>query len=231
MEEKYTNPKISEMTKLLEDCFNKFNKKYFDYSLPEVSILIQTKGNRKGVLGWFTTRKMWTDNTGDHKRYEITVTAEYLNRPVSDILGTLLHEMVHLYCQEEDLRDTSRQGRYHNETFKEQSEAHGLDVGTKHKVYGHTFTSLTENAFNKKLIKQVEGKNIFTLSRVITDPVEPGQGEDKIKRKKITITYKCPNCGEGGKFTILEGFTPKIDIACNDCGVRCKVNMKVPSEE
>jgi len=51
--------------------------------------------------------------------------------------------MVHEYCMETGIKDTSNNGVYHNRRFKEQAEAHGLTV-EHHEKYGWTITSPSE---------------------------------------------------------------------------------------
>ena len=76
-------------------------------------------------------------------KYEINISSATLDRPIEETASTLLHEMVHEYCMETGIKDTSNNGVYHNRRFKEQAEAHGLTVD-HHEKYGWTITSPSE---------------------------------------------------------------------------------------
>lgn len=52
---------IKRLTDELHKSFHFFNKTFYKNSLPEPSILVQNKGNRKNVLGWCTVNKIWND--------------------------------------------------------------------------------------------------------------------------------------------------------------------------
>ena len=71
------------------------------------------------------------------------ISSATLDRPIEETASTLLHEMVHEYCMESGIKDTSNNGVYHNRRFKEQAEAHSLEVA-HHDKYGWTITSPSE---------------------------------------------------------------------------------------
>jgi len=112
----------------LEKIFNLLNKEFFDDKLIKPFILVQSK-KKKNTLGTCSVNPIWEKkDKKDDKRYEITLSAEYLNRPVEEILATLLHEMVHLYCSLNNIKDTSNNYVYHNKRFKEEAECRGLII-------------------------------------------------------------------------------------------------------
>ena len=55
------------------------------------------------------------------------ISGEGLRRTAHDVLGTLLHEAAHALAHARGIKDTSRQGRYHNKHFKTLAEELGLD--------------------------------------------------------------------------------------------------------
>lgn len=99
------------------------NRVYFEGKLPEVVIVIMSD---KKAYGSITTRKIW--KSADIYYYEINISAEHLNRESVRILCTLNHEACHLYCMENNIRDTSNRGRFHNRKFREVAEARGLKI-------------------------------------------------------------------------------------------------------
>ena len=100
---------ISEATRFIEKAFNIFNKKYFKNELPKVAITIQ---HSPKAYGHFVTAEIWNIETDS--LFEINLGAETLNRPIAQTMGTLIHEMTHLYCHINGIKDTSRRGQYHN---------------------------------------------------------------------------------------------------------------------
>ena len=56
------------------------------------------------------------------------ISGEGLRRTPRDVLGTLLHEAAHALADARGIKDTSRQGRYHNTKFKMLAEELGLTV-------------------------------------------------------------------------------------------------------
>ena len=59
--------------------------------------------------------------------YELNIAAEVLNYAIVETLDTMIHEMVHLYCRENGIKETSRGGTYHNGEFEEEAEKSGLE--------------------------------------------------------------------------------------------------------
>ena len=57
---------------------------------------------------------------------ELFVSGEGLKCSPAEVLGTLLHEATHGVAHVREIKDTSRQGRYHNRKFKALGEELGL---------------------------------------------------------------------------------------------------------
>lgn len=69
------------------------------------------------------------DGTGAVVRLpEVFVGGEGLARGPADVLGTLLHEATHALAHVRGIKDTSRQGRWHNARFKALAEELGIEV-------------------------------------------------------------------------------------------------------
>ena len=67
-------------------------------------------------------------NAAGEQYAEIMISGEGLRRAPADVLGTLLHEAAHALAHARGIKDTSRQGRYHNKHFKAHAEQLGLTV-------------------------------------------------------------------------------------------------------
>ncbi|OLZ45237.1 hypothetical protein BS329_32860 [Amycolatopsis coloradensis] len=96
--------------------------------VPEVVLTIGsgTLGSKPGQtkLGHFAAGR-WQVGENDPIP-ELFVSGEGLRRTAEEVLGTLLHEAAHGLAHVRDIKDTSRQGRYHNKRFKALGEELGL---------------------------------------------------------------------------------------------------------
>jgi hypothetical protein len=187
----------------LYKAFHKLNETYYDNSLPLPFIVILETG-KKNAYGWFTPSKVWKDTSGEVEMHEIALSAEHMTRGTYlDIIETLHHEMIHLYCHTNDIKDTKKKGKYHNEAFKRESEARHLKVNQEaDPKFGYAFTELTD-----ELITKVESFGLdpeaFKLARAI---------RQKKKRKPNRSKYVCTSC----EYT-LRG-KPNLRVTCGECG-------------
>lgn len=103
-----------------------------------------TLGRRGGetMLGHFAENR-WT--TADGRRHELFVGGEGLALGAVCLMETLLHEAAHGVAAVRDIKDTSRQGRYHNRRYKALAEELGLRV-TEDRSIGWSPTKLTPEA-------------------------------------------------------------------------------------
>ncbi|MGH3432396.1 MAG: hypothetical protein ACRDQB_06115 [Thermocrispum sp.] len=91
-------------------------------------------GSKAGTLrlGHFAAMRWHNDTTdnaeGQGQLAEVFVGGEGLRRGAVDVLGTLLHEAAHALADVRGIKDTSRQGRYHNTRFKQLAEELGIEV-------------------------------------------------------------------------------------------------------
>lgn len=208
----------------LNRLFDIFNDHYYNGKIQKPVIIAQTNGKDRGTMGWCTCDKVWKDNDSSEYYYEITICSEYLYRDIEGICSTLLHEMVHLYCNEQKIKNTSRGRTYHNKKFKEVAELHGLIIKYDSRI-GWSITELSDEA--KAFIKENADKDIFKLTRSRhrtsdkpeqpeegseDDPTDEG-GEETAKPKQSTRKYVCPTCG-----TIIRA-TKDVRVKCADCDV------------
>lgn len=201
--------------KELYRMFEFFNNKFYNGSLEKPVIIIQSNGNNRSVLGWCTSKKVWNDREGIESYYEITICAEYLNRSIEEIIGTLLHEMVHLHNLQFNIKDNSRSGNYHNKRFKEVAEQKGLIIEYDKRI-GWSLTRLQEST--KEMIGELAPSlDLFKIAR--RSPYVVSSTDDEIvdtenleeKPKSSTRKYVCPACG-----TIVRA-TKEVNIMCGDC--------------
>ena len=192
-------PTLGKTTFELERLFRILNNAYFGDELSRPIITVQTSG-KKPTLGWCTSGKCWKQ--GDKAAYhEINMSAEYLTRSDMEIVTTLLHEMIHLYCSQRGIKDTSRSGTYHNERYKAAAEAHGLTI-EKNEKYGWHDSTLAEPDI---MVLLKVNRQAFKVAR------EAAQGGTGGKKKSSTRKYICPMCGNSVRAT------KEVNIRCIDC--------------
>ena len=202
-----TKDKLSVTLNELHKLFNNLNQEFFKNELPECIITIQAKGNT-GALGWFTPAKVW--NVGDINKHEINITAELLKHEYIDVAKTMLHEMVHLYCNTNNIKDTSRGTSYHNSRFKEESINHGFyyKEDAYDKKYGWTYSTLTEESINKISKFKVNKKALRRINRIDIEGAEDPKGE---KKSSNIIKWTC-DCGD-----IIRSSKEDINAICGKC--------------
>ncbi|WP_417512528.1 hypothetical protein [Microbacterium sp.] len=94
--------------------------------VPEVVVTLGSGSSAKGLtLGHFAADR-WV--RGEDAVHELFVGGEGLARGGSDVMGTLIHEAAHAAAQARGIKDTSRQGRYHNQQFRAIAESFGLTI-------------------------------------------------------------------------------------------------------
>jgi hypothetical protein len=131
----------------LEKLFSTFNDHFYNGEL-QTPIITVSPDTTSGAYGWCTSWKAWKKPDQEDKDagfYEINICSEHLTRSFKELCGTLLHEMVHLWNLQNDVKDTSRGGTYHNLKFKKEAEQRGLII-EQHPKYGWTVTKLNEEA-------------------------------------------------------------------------------------
>ncbi len=193
---------ISQIVKKTEEMFDQFNQHFYHNVLTRPAITVSPDGGR-GAYGWCSIHEIW--NANGEKYREINLCAEYLDRPISELAATLLHEMAHLYNIVHGIQDVSNNGYYHNLKFKATAEAHGLHI-EKHPKYGWTITTLSPEA--EAWIKETLGSDSIHASRLQT--IGTSNGGSK-KSQNCSIKYICPCCG-----TIIRA-TRRVNVICADC--------------
>ena len=221
MTEFYTNA-VSE----LKNIYDNLNKDYYDGELPEVVITIQSSSNRR-AYGWFAKDRWGIMGDREKGFDEINISAEYLSRPIENIISTLQHEMVHLYCEVNEIKDTSNNNVYHNKRFKEEAEKRGLSI-EKAQTIGWSVTTPTKdfkgyiNALNinEDNFKFFRRSPYFIPMSISGGDAEGNEGEDNgenegdnkvAEPKKKSTKYTCPTCG-----IEVRGFIG-LHIKCCDC--------------
>jgi hypothetical protein len=200
----------------LEGAHAHFNGALFDGRLKTSPVItIQTKG-RKNALGWYWSGR-WVNGTG--RPAELNMSAEDLKRPADQVLETLVHEMVHQAADEAGIKDTSRNGAYHNKRFGELAAKAGLCVPAEpDKRHGFAFTSLGPVGSRARVqVESIRSKiePVLVLARALV-PAKPSKGK--------MLLFMC-GCG----FKIRCGRS-ELSAQCNACGTDFVLQTKDEDE-
>ena len=136
------NPQAaSAVVAALETCWTAIRAHHPD--VPEVVVILGAGSEaRRGLFKWghFAAAR-W--HVAGANRPEVLVSGEGLNRGARAVLATLLHEAAHGLATTRGVKDTSRQGRWHNRRFAALARELGLAV-TEDRTTGWSQTRLTD---------------------------------------------------------------------------------------
>lgn len=115
----------------------------------KIVVVVQTRGQRKSCLGYFK-KEGWETKDGESV-HEISISAEFLSRDPLEVIGTVIHEVGHLWNSDMDIKDCSDGGR-HNKKFQEAAEMLGLvctkgSNGLNHTEFGDELKEKIEKEF------------------------------------------------------------------------------------
>lgn len=209
-----TIDKMSRLTGELEKIFRLLNQDFFNNELPTPIITVIPTPR---AYAHYVPFDIW--NTKDTGRREINIASGTLDRPIENIVASMLHEMTHFYNDSIlNIQDTSRGGTYHNKHFARQAEQRGLIV-TRSDKYGYAHTApadrLLEWVLEHDELKEVE----MCRANPATKAVSIGTHTGNNGLTPITTAtpsrhhrkYMCPCCGNSCRAT------KKINLICGDC--------------
>lgn len=208
--------KMSRLTNQLEKTFKLLNEDFFDNALPVPVITVTPTAK---AYAHYTPYNAWA--TGNEYRREINIASGTLNRPLENIIESLMHEMCHMYndCVLH-IRDTSRGGTYHNKSFADTCSTHGL-ICTKIETYGYTHTEPNDDLllwiWEHDELKEIEMCRItesYAAKGTGAHAADKGDNDDNdtpTKPKSHSRKYVCPCCGN------IVRATKQVNIICGDC--------------
>ena len=205
--------KTSRTAGYLEKIFRALNTDFFGGALEEPIITIQSTPRAHGHV---TVGKVWYRK--DERRHELNIGAETINRPIENVVATMMHEMVHLWNIAQGVQDCSRSGLYHNKKFKEEAEKRALKI-EHHEKYGWTITEPTDELIEYILEKGWSEINIsrggFGWAPAPSSGGKTGNSGGVAitppAKKSSTRKLQCPCCGNSVRAT------KAVRIMCMDC--------------
>ena len=184
---------------------------------------IQTSGNRRKArcLGWTTPKPRdgfgtwWTAPDGT-VCVEVGLSAESLDRPLVEILGTVVHESCHLIAIHKGIRDVAKGGR-HNKLFAGFAEASGLIVklgsdGKPTDGYGYGYTDVSPELESRLMEQFQPDATAFGLFR-----------NRKVAKVAQPALWGCTGCSQLGprrgdsESGADRTNNPAVRLLCADC--------------
>jgi curved DNA-binding protein CbpA len=195
----------SRILKVLEDIWLEIRR--WNPEIPPAVIIIASGTEGKHPRWGHHSPGRW--NVAGEQRPEIMISGEGLRRSARDVLGTLLHEAAHALAHARGIKDTSRQGRYHNKHFKTHAEELGLVVehDQRHGWSASTITDVTQIAYARQLHDLNEAMTLWRHSETTTGPTS--------RRNSNFIAAICP-CGRS--IRVAASTLAEAAITCQACG-------------
>ncbi len=173
---------ISRLLSVLEDTWAAIRARHPE--IPAVVIIIASGTGTKQARWGHYAADSWV--AGTQARPEIMISGEGLRRDPRSVLGTLLHEAAHALAAVRGIKDTSRQGRYHNKHFKTHADELGITVEFDPQI-GWSITTVpdpTADTYASQLQALHEAMTLWRLDEtLITTPP---------RRNSNLIAATCP---------------------------------------
>ncbi|GAA0622086.1 hypothetical protein HPO96_28580 [Kribbella sandramycini] len=174
--------------------------------VPAVVIIVGSgTATKQAKYGHFAASR-WQH--GEHRLAEVLISGEGLKRSPEEVFTTLLHEATHALADARQIKDTSRQGRWHNQKFAELASVLGLDT-TKDPRIGWSPCTL-------------RGTTATTYKAVLADlkaaliayrhPEMTGGEAKKNNNNAIACACQCPRRIRVAKAVLEQG-----EITCGIC--------------
>lgn len=198
--------------KTLDDLYNFYNQAIFRGSLAECIVNMSRHG---GAYGFFAPER-WRGENAEHAIvHEISLNPDYMNRTDKEWHSTLVHEMCHLW--QEDNGTPSRSG-YHNKQWAAKMQEVGLmpsETGieggktTGQRVSHYVMPGgVFETVFNTLKQEELENLRLKYKPRFAIEVAKPSggagtdeeegsegeEGEGKKRRQGVKVKYTC-SCG------------------------------------
>lgn len=209
-----TIDRMSRLTCELEKLFRTLNAEIFDNQL-DTPVITVTPSSKS--YAHYTPWDAWS--AGNEQKREINIASGTLDRPLENVICSLVHEMCHMYDDTVlHTADCSRGSTYHNRRFKETAEAAGLIV-TRTEKYGWSRTEPGPTILDFVLLHD-EFREI-EMCRNSSAPSAVGIGIHTGNSTGLTITgsstnshsrkYLCPCCRNSVRAT------KAVNVICADC--------------
>lgn len=226
----------SAVVRLLERVHQRIRQNH-----PEVPEVVIVTGAGIGFGGgkWGHFRPQgWTAQNGEDKAthiHEMFMAGETLAKGSRQVLQTMLHESAHALAEHRGEKDTSRQGRWHNQVFRKTAEELGLEykAAKADKALGFSQVTLTAETVEeyKDLLEALDAE-IHLMVRLpgwlggtagSDEDDEDNGGENMGKAPKTGPATSSNNvkltceCEEPNIIRASKKVAAKMVVRCDDC--------------
>lgn len=185
---------------IIRELYDKLNVRFFNNELPGIQIFLTP--NIKEVVHFEKNAKFVFNRTSEEVGH-LNVSATVLGLSPQDMCAAFLHEMCHQYCYLNGIKDTSRQGTYHNKKFRDVAYDHGLlAVKDKANHYGWSETFVSPDLVQWCRINVPERPIDMLYYRTYAPALVPQRATAKLLNPNShSKKYQCPVCGDSWRAT------------------------------
>ena len=158
----------SVLVQVLEEAWLAIRRRHPE--IPAVVIIVASgTETRQPRWGHFASGRWYVEAS---ERAEVMISGEALRLTPPEVLAVVLHEAAHALAHARGIKDTSRQGRYHNKHFKTCAEELGLAVehDQRNGWSASKITHDTEQAYEAQLTALAEAMTLWRRSEATTGP-------------------------------------------------------------
>lgn len=168
---------------------------------PELPPVIVTTGSGEGMKWGHFRPESWKLADSGEKYHEFFLASEALAKGAFQVLQTTIHEAAHTLNRVRGNKDTSRQNRYHNGTFRKTAEELGLEHrgASPDKTLGFSFVTLTAATKTKYAAILADLDRELKLTGLLPFWLGGTDGEDERGGEKITKPKNTGGEGEDGE--------------------------------
>ena len=170
-----------------------------------VIILASGTETRQPRWGHFASGRWYVEAD---ERAEVMISGEALRLTPAEVLAVILHEAAHALAYARGIKDTSRQGRYHNKHFQTHADQLGLAVEHDQRN-GWSASKITpdaEHAYQTQLTALAEAMTLWRRSETTTGP--------GTRRSTNLIAAAC-SCGRS--IRVAASTLAEAPITCQAC--------------
>jgi hypothetical protein len=174
--------------------------------IPAVVIIVASgTETRQTRWGHFASARWYVEHD---ERAEVMISGEALRLTPAEVLAVILHEAAHALAHARGIKDTSRQGRYHNKQFKNSAEELGLIVvhDQRNGWSASRVTHDTEYAYEDQLSALAEAMTLWRRSETTTGPGT---------RRNTNLLAAACSCGRS--IRVAASTLAEAPITCQAC--------------
>ena len=198
------NRAASLLVQVLEDTWQAIRARHGE--IPAVVIILASGTETRQPRWGHHAPGRW--NVGNDQRAEVMISGEALRLTPAEVLAVILHEAAHALAHARGIKDTSRQGRYHNKHFKNCAEQLGLAVehDQRHGWSASKITGDTETDYADQLTTLADAMTLWRRDETTTGPT--------VRRNTNLIAAICP-CGRS--IRVAASTLAEAPITCQAC--------------